>query len=60
MNTIWENTGGCVEQYRCTTVLYLSSILSHTYNIIIYHDVGEPGHVKEIVDGLNATDKWLL
>ena len=57
MSTIWGNTCGCAEKYRCATALYLLSILAHRYNIIIDHGVGVPGHVREVVDGLNATEK---
>ena len=35
-------------------------MLAHAYNIIIYHGVRSPGNVKEVVDGLNNTGKWLL
>ena len=59
-STIWENTDGCAEQYKCTTALYLLSILSHAYNIVIDSGVGAPGHGKDIVDGLNAADKRFL
>ena len=54
-NTISENTGGCVEQYRCTTGLYLLSMLSHAYIIVIDRGVGAPGHGKTFVDVLNTT-----
>ena len=35
-------------------------MLEHAYNIIIDCVVVAPGHVREIVDGLNATDKRFL
>ena len=59
-STIWENTDGCAEQYKCTTALYLLSILSHAYNIVIDSGVGAPVHGKDVVDGLNAADKRFL
>ena len=43
------------EKYRCATALYLSSMLAHAYNIIIDRGVGAPGHIREVVDGFNAT-----
>ena len=49
-----------MEQKRCATVLYLLSILAHTYNIIIDRVVGAQGHDREVVDGLNATDKRFI
>ena len=46
---------GFVEQYRCTTALYLLSMLAHSYNIIIDHVAGVIGHVREFFDRLIAT-----
>ena len=59
-STIWENTDSCVDQYRCTTTLYLLSMLAHEYNIIIDCGVGAPLHGREVVDGLNATANFFL
>ena len=59
-SNIWENTDRYDEQYICKTELYLLSMLSHSYNIVIYRGVGTPGHGKYVVDGLNATDKRFL
>ena len=60
MNTIWGNIDGCEDQYRCATQLYLLSILEHAYNIIIDCGIIAPGYGREVVDGLNDTDKLLL
>ena len=57
LSTIWENTDGCAEQYRCASALYLMSVMSQTYSIIIYRSISAPGHGKEVVYGLNAVDK---
>ena len=57
---IWENTDGCAEKYYCDTALYLLSILAHEYNIIIDRGVGELGHGRYVVDGLNAAEKSFL
>ena len=35
-------------------------MLAHAYNIIIDCGVGAPGHGREVVDGLNATDKGFI
>ena len=51
---------GCVEQHFCATVLYLLSMLAHTYNLIIDRGGGETGNEIDVVDGLNDTDKQLL
>ena len=55
MSTIWENNDGCAEQYCCATALYLLSMLSHEYNIIMDSGVGSLVHDREVVYGLNAT-----
>ena len=47
---------GFTEQYCCVTMPYLLSILEHAYNIII-DCVGATGHCRDVVDGLNDTDK---
>ena len=55
--TIWENTDDCAEKYRCASALYLMSVMSQTYSIIIDSGISAPGHGKEVVDGLNSVDK---
>ena len=59
-SNIWDNIYGCAEQYICATALYLLSMFYHAYNIEIVCGVGAPGHGKDVVDGLNATDKRFL
>ena len=56
-STIWENTDGCADKYRCATALYLVSMLSHAYKTLFDSGVGSPGHGKYVVDGMNATEK---
>ena len=57
LSTIWENTDGCAEQYRCASALYLMSVMSQFYSIIIDCGISVPEHGKEVVDALNAVDK---
>ena len=57
LNTIWENTDGCAEQYRCASALYHFSVMSQFYSTIIDRGISAPGHGKEVVDGLNAVYK---
>ena len=52
-----KNTDGCVEQYRCASALYLMSVFSQCYSIIIDRSISAPRHGKELVGGLNAIDK---
>ena len=40
--------------------LYPLSMLSQYYDVIFDHIVSEPGHVRELVDGLNSTYKSYL
>ena len=54
---IWENTDGCAKQYRCASALYRMSVMPHCYSVIIDRGISEPGHGKEVEDGLNAVDK---
>ena len=46
LSTIWENTDGCAEQYRCAFALYLMSVMSQTYSIIIDRGISESRHGK--------------
>ena len=57
ISKIWENTGGCAEQYICVTGLYLLTTLDHDYDIIIDRSVGSPGNGQYIVDVLNTIKK---
>ena len=54
LSTIWENNYGCAEQYRCDSAVYLMSVLSKCYSIIIDRGISAPVHGKEVVDGLHA------
>ena len=46
LSTILENTDGCAEQYICASALYLMSVMSQTYSIIIDRGISEPGNGK--------------
>ena len=52
-----KNTDVCDEKYRCASALYLMSVISQCYSVIIYQGISAPGHGKEVVDELNAIDK---
>ena len=54
LSTIWENTDGCAEQYRCATTLYLMSVLSQRHSIIFDRGIGATGHGKQVVDVINT------
>ena len=57
LSTIWENIDGCEKQYRCASAMYLMSVISQCYSIIIYRGISAPGNGKEVVYELNAVDK---
>ena len=57
LSKIWENTDGCSEQYICDSALYLMSVMSQCYSVMIDPGISAPGHGKEVVYGLNAVDK---
>ena len=57
LSTIWENTDVCAEQYVCASALYLMSVMSQCYSIIIYQGISTAGYGKEVVDVLNDFDK---
>ena len=40
--------------------MYLMTVLSSSNSIIMYHAVNARGHEKNVVDGLNATEKRYL
>ena len=60
LSTLWENTDDCAEHYIRATELYLLSMLSQGFSVIIDRCISEPGHVREVVDGLNLTVKRFL
>ena len=60
LSTIWENIDGCDEHYICATALYLMSMLSQDFYVIIDRGISSPGHGREVVDGLNTIEKRFL
>ena len=58
--TIWEETYDWSEHYISATSLYLLSILNFDFQIVIDQGIGTPGHVKNVIDGLNSLDKKFL
>ena len=60
MSTVQKDTGGCVKQYICDLDKYLMTVLSSSYSIITDHTINSPGHVNNVFDVLNLTDKRYL
>ena len=57
LSTVWEDTDGCTKQYMCSLSVYLMNLLSSSYGIITDLAINAPGHGKNVVNRLNATDK---
>ena len=46
LSTIWKNTDGCAEQYIFASALYLMSVMTQCYSVIIDSGISAPGHDK--------------
>ena len=55
-----KNTDGCTEQYRCASALYLISVMSQCYSIIIDLGISAHGHGIEVLNELNVVDKCYI
>ena len=42
MSKVWEDTGGCENRYRCALSIYLMTVLSSSYFIIMYRLIDAP------------------
>ena len=60
MSTVWEDTDGCANKYRCDLSIYLPTVLSSSYGNIIDRAINAPGHGNNVVDGINVMDKCFL
>ena len=60
MSAVWEDIYGCAKQDMCALDIYLMTVLSSSYGIIMDRAINTPVHVKYVVDGINATDKCYL
>ena len=60
ISKLWEDTDGYANQYRCDLGIYLITVLSSSYGIIMYREINAPDHGNNVVDGINATDKLYL
>ena len=58
--TMWDQTYGFSNQYRCYISYYLISFLSKSYQIVLYRSVDTPGQGKYVVDVFNAVQKRYL
>ena len=53
MSTVWGDTYGCANQYRCDLSIYLITVLSSSYGIIMDRAINAPVHGKNFKDVLN-------
>ena len=60
ISTVWEDTDGCAKKYKCALAIYLMTVLSSSYGIIMYRKINAPGHENNIADGINAPNKCYL
>ena len=56
-NIAWSWRDGFAEQYICASAMYLMSVMSQFYSIIIDWGISATKHGKEVVYGLNYVDK---
>ena len=60
MSTVWEDTDGCANQYRYDLDIYLMTVLSYSYGVIMDSAINAPGHGNNVADGMNAMEKRYL
>ena len=60
LSTVWKDTNGSDKQYWCALDIYLITMLSSSYGIILDRAIIAPGHRKNVVDGFNEMDKRYL
>ena len=60
MSTLWEYTDGCAKQCMCDLTIYLMTVLSSSYGIIMDRTIHTPGNRENIIDRINATDGLYL
>ena len=60
MPTVWDDHNSCSKQYICALAIYLMTVLSSLYAIVMVPAINAPGHGKNVFNGLNTTDKSYL
>ena len=60
MSKVLEDTDGCAKKYRCTFYIYLMTVLSSLYGIIMDNSMNAPGHGNNAVDSINYTGNRYL
>ena len=57
VSAVWKDTKFFANQYRCSLDICLMTVLWYSYVIIFDREINAPRHLKNVVDGLNTTDK---
>ena len=66
MTILWKYTNGCAKQYSCALDIYLITVISSSYGIIMDRAINLLCHGNHVFDGLNTTEnviwrgKWNL
>ena len=60
MSKLKEGNDGCSNKYMRALAIYLMTVLSSSYGIIMDSEINAPGHGNIFVDGLNAMDTFYL
>ena len=57
MSKVWLDTNCCAHQYMFYLDIYLITVLSSLYVIIMYFAINSPGNGNNVVNVINETDK---
>ena len=60
MSKVWWDTDGCTDKYRCALDIYLMTVLSSSYGIIMNLEINAPGNGNNVVYGLNVMYRFYL
>ena len=60
MSTVWEDTNGCAKKYSCYLAIYLITVLSYSYGIIMDSKINAPGYGNNFISGFNAKEQTLF
>ena len=57
MSIVWEDINSCANQCMCALAIYLMTLLSSEYGIIMNLSIDAPGHGNICFDGINVIGK---
>ena len=60
VSTVWKETGDCAKQYLCALDIYFMTVPISSISPLKYFFSVASVHVKNSVDGINATEKKYL